>query len=58
MARYRQEPAYTHGNARRSAVVLANLGTPAAPTAEPCAPTSSSSCGTRGWWRFPGPPGG
>ena len=33
MARYRQEPAYAHGSARRTAVVLANLGTPEAPTA-------------------------
>ena len=33
MARYRPEPAYTHGRPARSAVVLVNLGTPAAPTA-------------------------
>ncbi len=33
MARYRPEPAYRHGTPPRTAVVLANLGTPTAPTA-------------------------
>lgn len=33
MARFRPEPEYTHGSPARIGVVLANLGTPAAPTA-------------------------
>jgi len=33
MARYWPEPAYTHGTASRTGVLLVNLGTPAAPTA-------------------------
>ncbi|MBS1228716.1 MAG: Ferrochelatase [Proteobacteria bacterium] len=33
MPRYLREPAYRHGSAARTAVVLVNLGTPAAPTA-------------------------
>ena len=33
MARYQPEPAYRHGSAAATAVVLINLGTPAAPTA-------------------------
>lgn len=33
MARYRPEPAHVHGTAPRTAVLLVNLGTPAAPTA-------------------------
>ena len=33
MARYQPEPAYHHGSAAATAVVLVNLGTPAAPTA-------------------------
>ncbi len=33
MPQYWQEPAYTHGQAPRTGVLLVNLGTPAAPTA-------------------------
>ena len=33
MARYQPEPVYHHGNAAATAIVLVNLGTPAAPTA-------------------------
>jgi len=33
MARFHPEPAYTHGQAARTAVLLCNLGTPDAPTA-------------------------
>jgi protoporphyrin/coproporphyrin ferrochelatase len=33
MARYWTEPAYTHGSAPKTGVLLANLGTPEAPTA-------------------------
>ena len=33
MPRYRPEPAFRHDNAALTAVVLVNLGTPAAPTA-------------------------
>lgn len=33
MAHYRSEPPYTHGTPARTAVLLVNLGTPAAPTA-------------------------
>ncbi|WP_298597024.1 ferrochelatase [Zoogloea sp.] len=33
MSSYWQEPAYTHGTAPRTGVLLVNLGTPAAPTA-------------------------
>jgi len=33
MARYRPEPAYAHGAAARTGILLVNLGTPAAPTA-------------------------
>ena len=33
MARFQPEPAYTHGQAARTAVLLCNLGTPDAPTA-------------------------
>ncbi|OIQ89939.1 ferrochelatase [mine drainage metagenome] len=33
MTRYRPEPAHTHGAVRKTAVLLANLGTPQAPTA-------------------------
>ncbi len=33
MARYRPEPPYSHGTPQRTAVLLVNLGTPAAPTA-------------------------
>ena len=33
MSQYWQEPAYTHGQAPRTGVLLVNLGTPAAPTA-------------------------
>ncbi len=33
MSRYAAEPAHRHGDARRTAVVLVNLGTPDAPTA-------------------------
>ncbi|MBW7860201.1 MAG: ferrochelatase [Rhodocyclaceae bacterium] len=34
MARFRPEPPYRHGSPDRTGVLLANLGTPAAPTAE------------------------
>lgn len=33
MARFWPEPAYTHGSAQRTGILLVNLGTPAAPTA-------------------------
>lgn len=33
MARFRPEPQYTHGTAPRTGILLANLGTPTAPTA-------------------------
>ncbi len=33
MARYRPEPPYTHGTPARTGILLANLGTPTAPTA-------------------------
>ena len=33
MSQYWQEPAYTHGTAPRTGVLLVNLGTPTAPTA-------------------------
>ncbi len=33
MARYRTEPTYAHGTAGRTGILLANLGTPEAPTA-------------------------
>ncbi len=33
MSSYWQEPAYTHGTAPRTGVLLVNLGTPQAPTA-------------------------
>jgi ferrochelatase len=35
---YRPEPAYTHGTPQKTAVLLVNLGTPAAPTAEALRP--------------------
>ena len=35
---YRSEPAYSHGTAEKTAVLLVNLGTPAAPTAEALRP--------------------
>lgn len=36
--RYRTEPAYTHGQPSRAGVLLINLGTPAAPTAQALRP--------------------
>jgi ferrochelatase len=36
--RYRTEPAYTHGQPSRTGVLLVNLGTPAAPTAQAVRP--------------------
>ena len=38
MSRYRTEPAYTHGSPARIGVLLVNLGTPAAPTAQAVRP--------------------
>jgi len=35
---YQSEPAYSHGTAEKTAVLLVNLGTPAAPTAEALRP--------------------
>jgi hypothetical protein len=53
MPRYLPEPAYRHGSPALTAVLLINLGTPAAPTAQAVRSYLASSSPTRASSRFP-----
>jgi len=47
--KYLKEPEYVHGQQARTGILLVNLGTPAAPTAQALRPYLKSFYRTRAW---------
>jgi len=55
---YQTEPSYTHGTAEKTAVLLVNLGTPEAPSAEALRVYLKEFLSDPRVWKFPDPSGG
>ena len=56
--RFAPEPPFAHGSAERCAVLLVNLGTPAAPNAAALRRYLAQFLWDPGWWKSPGRCGG